>query len=402
MTEMNQFSTQLTPQKHVTILRRTVLFCTILISGGILWIPRELLAIVILTSTFFLNASFLPSIRQNFKAYISVFALLIITLLRPQEFDADTTIVRLTNAYIALVVLNIYQESKFDLLADDLIFILKPMIYQCILTVFVAFFFPSIFFSILYDDLEYKSAFFVFNYHEIVQGVSIFVRPDGFFFEPGVFQIYLNVLLFLAVVKHWSLKQVSLILLAVFCTQSTSGLAIAVLIMSVYVFRFIKTKSIDFVFAFVILLPMALIPIASIVYLNIDEKFSGSLIGSSAAREYDLATGLAIIESSPLIGIGFNHRDYLTLERTLGVNTFAFKSDFEGRSTTNGVLAVLYSLGIPLGLAFIACFFRQKIFPDRLLFGCILIVALIAEALAFSPFFLIFVFSGISEANKRQ
>lgn len=67
----------------------------------------------------------------------------------------------------------------------------------------------------------------------------------------------------------------------------------------------------------------------------------------------------------------------------------------EDRGNTNGVIALVYSVGIPLSLPFLWGLFRQRMLPDRLLVGGLLFVSFMTESIMLTPFFLIFIFSGL-------
>ena len=54
---------------------------------------------------------------------------------------------------------------------------------------------PQYFFSVRVFDTEYTTFYFLFTFHEFQYFGALLKRPDGLFFEPGVFQIYLNVFL---------------------------------------------------------------------------------------------------------------------------------------------------------------------------------------------------------------
>ena len=82
------------------------------------------------------------------------------------------------------------------------------------------------------DGEVYQTLLGVFNYHVIVDDLTSIIRPDGFFFEPGVYQIYLNLYLYLALFVFRRPLQALLAAAAVLSTQSTTGMAIMLVLLA--------------------------------------------------------------------------------------------------------------------------------------------------------------------------
>ena len=101
-------------------------------------------------------------------------------------------------------------------------------------------------------------------------------------------------------------------------------------------------------------------------YDNLNEKLFGVAQGSSWARQYDLFTGLNIISENPWLGIGFEVNRYLEASGRLGFeDTLLTETQLAERPTSNGVIQLFYSLGIPLGLVFVFGVMRQRLFQHR-------------------------------------
>ena len=162
--------------------------------------------------------------------------------------------------------------------------------------------------------------------------------------------------------------------IAVFCTLSTTGLVIALILWSIALLqRAFNSKGVQKKILSVLLM-IALAPsLGLIAYNNIEEKISGDMQGSTMARQYDLYTGLNIIEKYPLLGIGFDHNQYRALSPYAAfAETLLSDENTANRSTSNGFIYLFYTIGIPLGLVFVYGAMRQKLFPHRLVFFSII------------------------------
>ncbi|MBC7506327.1 MAG: hypothetical protein H7267_11480, partial [Sandarakinorhabdus sp.] len=141
---------------------------------------------------------------------------------------------------------------------------------------------------------------------------------------------------------------------------------------------------------------MVLAPFAVLTAANVNEKFFGDSRGSSWARQYDLLTGLNIVSQYPLGGIGFDHKRYTALGGSLGFEDSGLSAEsLDERSSSNGLVQVFYSVGIPLALVFVIGLFRNPFLRPRWIVGVMLTLALSGEALAFTPFFAMLAFGGM-------
>jgi len=379
--------------------RRWLLFCVFMLTGGNLLIPRELLLLIILllSVTYFGAINFKVNTRKMI-AYGWVFTVMAFAFVMAQDPDVFTNIIRVANFFVGFLLLRIYGGPwGGGQLMGDLKSLVGPMVYQAILTVILAAVVPGIFLSISYNGTFFQSFFGLLNYHETIIGASVLVRPNGFFFEPGVFQIYLNILIFLYFVDEAPMWRIGLAALAVFLTQSTTGIVIASL--QIWYFAlvplFLKGRFLRKLFILAVVAGIS-VPIYSTVYQNIQSKLVGQFSGSGAARAYDLQSGLLIIQAHPLAGIGFNYNVYLDESIRLNPDTAMLSvASEDGRLSSNGLLLTLYSVGLPLGLIYLLAIFRQSLLPHRGLFGLILLLSLLTETLSFTPFFALFAFNGM-------
>lgn len=373
--------------------RRLSLLLMILISGGLMIFPRiPILVVACILGLSVSNFRFVTFNRMS-RVWLILLVILVVTVFRPGPVDYLSLTIRYANFIAALILLNAYLFSSQESLQKDLFTILQWFAIQAILTFILANSIGFIFSTIQIYETNYKTIFLIFNYHELIEGITL-KRPDGFFFEPGVFQIYLNLYFYLAFVVYRRPGQSILALAAVFSTQSTTSVLICSCILLSEIFRRLASggirKKILILCVSAILLP----PLFYVGYMNVNEKIFGDLQGSSLAREYDLYTGLNIVRQYPVLGIGFDHARYLELaERNPFADSQLSVLGMKDRATTNGLIYLLYSLGIPLAGIFIFGLFRQQLFSNRILIGLLFGLSLFSEAIIFTPFFLMFIFS---------
>lgn len=192
-------------------------------------------------------------------------------------------------------------------------------------------------YSVVYSDYSYRyhdffELYFSYHYNEALP------RLSGLFWEPGAYQIYLNIALFLHVFERKNNKfELAILLISILFAQSTLGYCIAALLVAVHLSMagFFNKKSKTVVGAIGLL--MALIAACFIVYKKA-EATSG-IDGSATLRFLDIVNGLKVFSNHPLIGNGFgNEQEFKAL-------------DYFGRGSSNGLLSYAYMTGL-VGLIF--------------------------------------------------
>jgi hypothetical protein len=381
---------------HIRIMRRLALFLSILLSGGMLLFPRIPLLVMVVILSLLVSGGRLVSLHRMWRLVVLLLVILVIALVRPGSFDLESLAVRYANFICAVLLLNTYIQYSSSVFKDDLRFILELMAWQAIVTFTFANTFEFIFQTVNTDDgSSIKTLLFLLNYHDVILDSTSFIRPDGFFYEPGVFQLYLNIYLYLMLYIYESRKHTVLAILAVLTTQSTTGIVIALILLGVALFKNIKIYISKGKLFGLILLATTIPPMLYTGYVAIDEKLNGESQGSAWAREYDFYTGIDLIKDNPLVGIGFDHKRYISESARWRYN-YALISieDQMDRQTSNGIFFLFYSLGIPTALVFVFGMFRQIFFRDRILFGLLLGLSLFSESIVFTPFILMLIFSG--------
>lgn len=376
------------------LLRRAALFVGFLLSGGMLNINRAALLAILVVLVFMLRSPFNLVRRELVGVWIVVAVVFAVALIGGGDFNVGANAVRLANFIAAALLLLIYIDEPRDLLAIDAYPLLKLFSFQAIVTVAVAVVAPGLFQPLEVNDTVYSTILMIFTFHVTLDDATRFIRPDGFFWEPGVLQIYLNLFLFISLFILKRYRDAALAAFAVLLTQSTSGVIIAGMLIGWAYWQHLRIAGRTQKIFAAILAPALLIPTAGVVYLNVQDKLTGEYRGSAFARQYDAITGFRIALAHPLTGIGFDYDRYYQESEIYGYR----EVDLDDRTLTergnsNSFSATFAALGFPIGLLFVFGLVRQRFFVARLPFAALMIVSLIGEALLLTPFFLMFVFS---------
>ena len=366
-----------------------------LISGGNLIFPRLPMLIGMVLLCLVARGWAIEFRRNMLPVFVLLAAVLVITVLRPEGADIESTAIRYANFIAGILLLDLYLHAGAGALIRDLYVIGRFMAWQALITMVFARFFNFLFIPLEISGTLYSTVLGLLNYHVMVDDVAL--RPDGFFYEPGVFQIYLNIFLYLTLFIFKSWPQRILALLAVLSTQSTTGVIIALTIICWFIAtRYINRGSLASRVVKAGVAALVIGALTVVTAMNISDKFTGENQGSFWARQYDLITGLNIIAEHPVFGIGFDYDQYYRASSELGyADTMLPDRITQDRGNSNGIIFLLYGIGIPLSIPFLIGMFRQNLLPDRFLVGIALFLGCFGESLVFTPFFLMFIFSGL-------
>jgi hypothetical protein len=377
-----------------------MLLVGILLSGGSALFPRIPLLVFMLG----LYAVISPRLRgydsRLLPASVLLGLLFLNSIFGPSGLDITSLAIRYANFIAGLLLLNVYLNYPREQLGADMYPMLKWMSLQVIATYIVGTVASFLFMHLTVDGTEFRTILGVLNYHNMANDeATAAIRPDGFFFEPGVLQFYLNIYLYLALFIHRSWRQASLAVVALVTTASTTGIIICVLVLVAFFIQYLRAQSLRRKLLALVVGVVLAVPIGLIAQANIMDKFTGDMRGSSWAREYDLFTGLNVFQAHWLRGVGFDRRQYLDAAKDLGYEDTPLRGQTHilyDRDNSNGIVYILYSIGLPFALILFLGMFRQRFFPNRLLAGAILFLSLFGESITFTPFPLLLIFSGLT------
>ena len=257
----------------------------------------------------------------------------------------------------------------------------------------------SFYYLFFYDAEKYKFSLF---------GVE-FVRNQGWFWEPGILQIFLNILLFIEgfIVKRnkWT---IFLLIIAIITTYSTTGILIMIILLVFIFWSYIRKNPL------IMILAISLsVPLYYVAKTNIENKTTGERSSSFQKRYLDLVQPFAIAMDYPITGIGLD-RDYFQklrsrfqmednfgkiIQTSIGLERIAQSTE---KGSSNSLTYLMAALGFPAAFFLFYCLLKQELFTKRKgIFMTIIIISVFSEPLLLRPFFLILIVSGmISIFNK--
>jgi len=259
--------------------------------------------------------------------------------------------------------------------------------------------------------------FYVAEKHKYTVFGLDFVRNQGWFWEPGVNQVFLNILLYLEgfVFKRRGKWTILLIVFAIITTFSTSGLIImSILLLSMYInsiFRYIIKGNPVIIIALSLLfiIPSYYI-VQKVVIPNIINKTAGDQESSFQKRVFDLVQCPCIAADYPLTGVGLDkiafsefRQEYLMTDNCKAFSDyledltgFEFRATESEKGSSNSITGLMAKMGFLFSFILLFFLFRQNLFKIKKgIFMFIILVSVSFEPLLLRPFFLILIISGM-------
>ena len=207
-------------------------------TGGLLFVFNRNFAFLALASIITISLFYLRIRIKQSTYYSSFLALLVIGILFAINYVFAINPQSLTKyiffgitIFTTVLVLFYYNnQSNRDVFIDSLYFILKLILIHSLFNFFAYFLFKDnllLITSEYHESLTYNYLF----YYSVKAGsvINLFgldiCRNSGIFWEPGILQVYLNILFFLEIsVFKRQKKLLVLIIAAILSTYSTTGL----------------------------------------------------------------------------------------------------------------------------------------------------------------------------------
>jgi hypothetical protein len=310
----------------------------------------------------------------------------------------------------ALFVLSNYLEgdSKFY---SDFSLILKWFMYYSLISIPLMIIGVGVMTEVVLGYSVYKTFGYLFWFSP-VGGPTMFneLRMIGLTWEPGIWQMFLNINFMFALYERRTNYQLALALIATLTCFSTTGILVSMFVLVWYfivVSQRIKVKQ--------ILIPMfVILAFFPLITANIIEKTSGQHMGSGATRIADLFTGIVVLSEYPFLGADVELAKATNNPAAAAVKTFFWRGNFtdgayEGYltvSNSNGYIIFLLDWGLPIGIFFLLSLFRNRLFPyhHRLNNSVILIIliSMSAEAISRTGFFYFFILAALFLSPKHQ
>lgn len=380
------------------------IFLLLLSGGGIpfLLYRKELFFVVLICFALLLFSKRVnyKELRQLTFVLVSICIFLFINYLfaiteqSTQKVLANLTV--MVSATFVVFCFNDTQKKKSFL--DYLYFTLLVVLFHSLFNFFI---YPLISGSLsTLSNWHYECSSFLNLFFYIPQKYSFdilnftMVRNQGLFWEPGVLQVFLNILLFLSLfVRRFKLFIVGLVSLAILTTLSTTGLLVMLLQFIIYSTKVIRKN--------ILLLPIILslfVGLYFITSLNLTDKILGDGATSFQVRLFDLVQPVLIAADYPLTGIGLDDQQYIEVRNKIDYNLWIEGISFDSveKGATNSIMFFLASAGFPATIFLLLMLYRQTLITNyKKLFFVILVFSLMTEPLLLKPFFFIFVISGV-------
>lgn len=232
--------------------------------------------------------------------------------------------------------------------------------------------------------ISYGNLYFEQGYANQQFGLSMY-RMTGPFWEPGVYQIFLNYALYKYAFKENVNKFIPTVLIVdLFLTMSAAGWLCAI---GILVFRLSSSKRVTFKSKILISTLLIIVGIFAALFV-ISAKFSETYANKSSAfiRINDFLLAAELFIENPIFGTGFNNTKPFELRNSYNTTTYL--------GSSNGFMTIAYSTGI-IGLIFvllpfIICASRTHKFDKckRVFYTCMILFFNFVEPVYYFPFML--------------
>jgi hypothetical protein len=258
-------------------------------------------------------------------------------------------------------------------------------------------------------DTPTQTFLYVFYFWQTIRVMNFpFIRSQGIFWEPGVLQVFLNLLLYIELNMFTNNRlKIVLIVIAILLTFSTAGYSIAAYLLIVYGLKHghikLKLKSL------VVTVP-AVATGVFFLYTNLIDKLSFDNSISLAYRLFDLEKSLDIIKNHTFIGLGFSTEVFPAYQfdsKLLSLSGQYIQSTFTSDAgNTNSILMLYVSFGCVMATIYLITLYNQSIFNKMpVVFFISLIIICFSEPLVTNNMFLFLFISGcvrfLGSTNRR-
>lgn len=389
---------------HRNYLNIIMLFLVMMLSGGNHLFVRNpicLLVMVVYGVRIYkqLGGITLKCIPRRIWYFFTAFLCVIILQVLILNIFDSAALAALSNIIAGMIVYSYYRLVGIDVLISEIMTVMKIMIVLGLISAILYTFFPDLFsvyeFTDSYGDKR-RVSHVAFLFYRII---GIKDRLCGFFWEPGIYQIYLNIFLILQLGKYKEKVWILAAILSVILTISTTGYIILSIILLHELFKKVyMTKNRYTVIAVLAAAAIGLGYGYKIVSDNISNKVSGENQGSFFARQADVIAGLTIAYENPLMGIGANTERFKQMRSQIVWQGELTGSQTKDTGNTNGLVGLMYVWGIPLAVWYLWGVCRQKIISSsKWIMAVLLLLSLNSEPLAMTPFFLLFTYSRLDK-----
>lgn len=275
----------------------------------------------------------------------------------------------------------------------------KIIVWLAFLNFIILILFPNLFIETIdTEGSNYRvfTIFYIFNNLGVPYKIASidFFRNQGVFWEPGILQIVINILIYYRLFEeNKSIKQILIPIFVLLTTASTTGMFLFAFLFTIKYLKKLDVKKI------IVLLGVgfAFIPV---LINDIEYKFKGDGKLSSQWRTYDTLMGLFVISRNPLTGIGISEDKYFNEMKNSFIRVNGESMNIE-RGNTNSIILICLYFGIPLSIVILYKIYHQNLFKKKWLFFSLLMICLASEPLIIRTFFSLLLISSIKVEKEK-
>ena len=382
-------------------------------TGGLLFVFNRNLASLIFVIIMIFGLLLIGKKIKKSIFYSSFLALLVVLALFAINFVYAINTQSLTKysffgIIIFTTVLTLFyfnNQGGKEIFIKSLYFVLKLILFHSLFS-FIAYFIVKDNLFLLTSEYHDSNTYNYLFYYSVKDGSAINLfgldihRNAGIFWEPGILQIYLNILFFLEVsVFKRNKSLLALIIIGILSTYSTTGLLLLMIQLIYFLQKEFKKK------IAIALMVIIATPLYFLFSANMNEKVYGEGENSFQKRLLDLTQPLFIAFEHPLTGVGLDidrfqevREEFYSnsnLNEMFGEVGIQQKLETTSKGSTNSIMYMLAGMGFPTAILFMVMFIKQQIVThDRFIWFIITFLSIMSEPLLFRPFFFLFIISG--------
>ena len=400
-------TTRITPSKWNELLGVFSVFWVVVSSGGVFLNSKAVVNFVLVFDVMllsFLLASIYQKIVRQHLAAVGYFLLLTFVVMLSTIANADLSslltyarliLMLLLSMAVALAldkekILSVFVKTVVVIAAFSVLFFYTGLVEQ------YAWMFPVIEFN----DNNYVNAFVYLHFN------SVEPRNFGIFIEPGLYQIYLNMALFVLVYAKKPIRYryvwIGVLLAALFSTNSTTGFILALVIFAGYAFinerNKYKAVLVPVRIAIVFIL-IGLVVGSEFFTENIKEKFLFANRLSFMTRLNSTLIDLELVIRNPFFGVGVgNYESNIRAYDAVGLV-------IDAATNTFSQLAALIGLPFIVIVVVGSCYFIAALKIGRMqkfVLGLMYVVFFSTEPFILYPLFYLPTFMGFNLARQKR
>ncbi len=303
---------------------------------------------------------------------------------------------------MAILILNAFSFDT-ELLKRSMA---KALNYICILALFSFIIMPFVhdYLPLMVSSGGYpiKTLGFIVNADPSIPTHIDFVLPiyrnQGVFTEPGLMGIIANIYLYIQLFEYkYKIRKCWLPIAVIFSAMSTTGFLIFVIQLFVWGAKFVSSNK-GYRIKSILLVVLAFLFLLPFVYSEVNEKFTRQ---GGTGREYDTFMSLEIAMHNPFIGIGPDQERYFLETRKYSV-IVNDRIRSEERGNSNGLIAILCTMGVPIALLFLYGLYKQELFnSSRKVFFVVLCMAFFGEPNILNDFIFLILVSSVVKRKQQ-